>query len=541
MKSSHRSGTKPGGRRQPRRLGIQTLEDRCTPAAAYIQAGTLQIVGDETSDYAFVSEFKIESVPFVRVLMNGVVSDFLKSSLPKGIRFHGNGGDDWLDNNTSVAVQAWGGAGNDLLYGGSAADRLNGEGDNDLLVGREGNDNLSGDDGDDSLDGGVDVDTLTGGAGNDLLDGGDQSDKLLGSAGDDTIEGGGGNDSMYGGTGNDGMVGGQDKDYMTGDAGDDILLGGDGNDSLYGREDKDRLYGDNGNDTLIGHQGNDRLWGGDGKDRLEGHDGNDDLYGQDGNDRLYGGAGDDGLCGGLGDDYVNGSTGADRFLLFFEAGVDELSEVTDFNRNSDAHISFVPGNPGQGGKDWTYDEVEAADAALSLLHHALTQNTQLLKRFDGSALVFSRNDVIPDEAIPDGYDVDPDHVGAFNPGIFHDEPSQIAVYDYGFTFGIVPTLLEVIGLDWASASVNEQWDEFKAVSGWTQDKPSEFGPVYENAQGGWYYRADAGFVSDLARTNPVQDWAATFAYYFATSDTHDDDDVQAKLNTVGAFLESFVD
>jgi hypothetical protein len=541
MTPSHRFGTKPAGHR-PQRLGIQTLEDRCTPAAAYIQAGTLQIIGDETTDYAFVSEYTIESVGFVRVHMNSVVSDFLKSSLPKGIRFHGNGGDDWLDNNTSIAVQAWGGAGNDWLEGGSAADRLNGEDGNDLLVGNAGNDNLSGEDGDDSFDAGADVDTLTGGAGNDYMDGGDQTDKILGSAGDDILVGDGGNDSLYGGAGNDRMTGGPDKDYLTGDDGNDTMEGGDGNDSLYGRRDNDKLHGDDGNDTLIGHEGNDRLWGGDGKDRLEGHDGNDDLYGQDGNDRLYGGAGDDGLCGGTGVDYVNGSTGDDRFLLFWEAGVDELSEVTDYNSHVDAHVSFVPGAPGMGGKDWTYEEVEAVDAALALLHHhPLTQHTRLLKRLDGSPLIFDRNDVIPAEAIPDGYDVDPDHVGAYNPGIFPDESSAINVYDYGFTFGIVPTILEVIGLDWASASVNEQWDEFIAISGWTKDEPNPFGPAFEKAQGGWFYLAGAGFVDPLAQTNPTQDWAATFAYYFATSDTHDNDDVQAKLDTVAAFLATLTD
>jgi Ca2+-binding RTX toxin-like protein len=527
-------------RRRPRRLSFEALDDRLTPAVG-INAGALEIVGGAMSDYAMVWESNEGYEAFVHVNLNGAVTHYQKVLLPKGIKFDGKGGDDSLFNTASVVVQAKGGAGNDYLEGGPGKDMLNGGDDNDTLVGKAGNDRLDGGAGNDSIDGGTDVDSLYGASGNDVLIGGDNTDSLRGGAGNDTLDGGDGKDVLFGEGNDDSLLGGAGKDVLDGSDGDDVLFGGSEDDTLYGRVGNDRLQGDDGNDTLIGHQGNDQLFGGEDNDRLEGREDNDDLYGEDGDDRVYGGSGNDGLCGGLGINDVRDSSGADRFLILAQPSVDEFWELRDL-KDDDAGVVFVSGNDDNGGKSWTNDEVEAVDTALALLHHdPLTQGTQLLKRSDGSALIFARYAAMDPDAVPEGYEVDPDEIGAFNPGLFRGESSQISVFDFGFEVGIKSTIAEVIGIDWASQSANGQWDEFKAVSGWTQDKPGPWGPGYESSQGGWYYVADSGFVNAFAHTNPVQDWAATFAYYFLNGSTHDNADVQAKLDLVGSFLTSLAE
>jgi Ca2+-binding RTX toxin-like protein len=69
---------------------------------------------------------------------------------------------------TLGAVALSGGAGNDLLIGGSGADLIEGGEGNDTLIGNEGDDDLQGGAGSDLLNGGADDDTLRGGIGNDI-------------------------------------------------------------------------------------------------------------------------------------------------------------------------------------------------------------------------------------------------------------------------------------------------------------------------------------------------------------------------------------
>jgi hypothetical protein len=96
-------------------------------------------------------------------------------------------------------------------------------------------------------------------------------------------------------------------------------------------------YGDTGNDVLRGGSGNDLLYGGDGDDQLYGGAGNDRLYGQEGNDQLYGEAGNDGLFGGAGNDELYGGAGADRFLV--NSGTTPQKDKTD----EDAVLTFRRG------------------------------------------------------------------------------------------------------------------------------------------------------------------------------------------------------
>jgi Ca2+-binding RTX toxin-like protein len=73
------------------------------------------------------------------------------------------------------------------------------------------------------------------------------------------------------------LLPGQGNDTIFGGAGNDVILGMFGDDILYGEAGNDRLYGGLGNDTLYGGLGSDRLDGGEGANLLEGGSG-DDIY-----------------------------------------------------------------------------------------------------------------------------------------------------------------------------------------------------------------------------------------------------------------------
>ncbi|PIT71419.1 calcium-binding protein, partial [Limnohabitans sp. JirII-31] len=213
---------------------------------------------------------------------------------------------------------------------------------------------------------------INGLGGNDTLIGGNQDDVIDGGAGNDTLTGGTGNDTLTGGYGNDIYVFNQGdgadtiNDYdTTADNIDTLQLGSVllaanttldrvGNDlklswgtdmvtvqsyfsSAYNRVEKisfadgttwgiadiagklvqngtaeadsmtglseyaNRMNGLGGNDTLIGGNQDDVLNGGEGDDRLGGGDGNDTLTGGAGNDALYGEKGNDTYVFNLGD------------------------------------------------------------------------------------------------------------------------------------------------------------------------------------------------------------------------------------------------
>ncbi len=73
----------------------------------------------------------------------------------------------------------FGGSANDRLIGDGFSNGLFGFGGDDKVLGKDGNDTLSGNDGRDKLDGGKGNDQLTGGLGNDVLKGGKDSDTFV--------------------------------------------------------------------------------------------------------------------------------------------------------------------------------------------------------------------------------------------------------------------------------------------------------------------------------------------------------------------------
>ncbi|QEG01889.1 Bifunctional hemolysin/adenylate cyclase precursor [Stieleria maiorica] len=273
----------------------------------------------------------------------------------------GGQGDDTIvaADDFNIAVDFYGGAGNDFLVGGMLNDAINGGSGRDTLVGGLGADQMDGGgdpdevrggEGADTLYGGTGWDSLYGGSGNDRIDGDSGNDLLVGGTGTDVLQGGSGSDllyghldpaspgtsddsapdSLHGGTGNDFLDGGFGNDFLSGDEGHDQLFGNRGNDGLSGGTGDDTLDGGDGVDLLEGDSGADLLRGGDDDDVLYGNNrtnspgdlSGDVLYGQRGDDELHGQDGDDFLDGGDDADTLHGGDGTDR--LFGRDGQDVL-------------------------------------------------------------------------------------------------------------------------------------------------------------------------------------------------------------------------
>ena len=231
--------------------------------------------------------------------------DVVDTSLATGgvtVTFTGSGTGTVTATGTNVGFQqierVQTGAGNDTIFGGTAADSVDAGAGNDVLWGGGGADTLSGGDGDDTVIGGAGNDSLLGGAGNDrfIINPGDGSDTITGGAGNDTVDLSAFTGSVTvtltaPGTGTAGFSGGTTTFSQV-----ELVITGAGADTVNGSAGADRVETGAGNDRIFGGAGNDSLSGGDGADSLEGGDGDDTLEG---------GAGADTLAGGRGMDFVD--------------------------------------------------------------------------------------------------------------------------------------------------------------------------------------------------------------------------------------------
>ncbi|WGM31641.1 DUF4214 domain-containing protein [Brevundimonas sp. NIBR11] len=253
-----------------------------------------------------------------------------------------------------------GGAGDDVLIGGTSSDIINGGAGNDQIRAFSGDNILDGGDGDDIfyLGGGPANDIIRGGAGRDRIvvegtssvridlsrtdrveggfgtltisgvediTGGDGNDFLIGDAGANRLEGGAGGDRLFGGGGDDFLVGGAGIDEFQGGAGFDtvvlegarsaytfgffpaqtwIIDGPDGREAASGVE--AFQFSDGTYDVLqpgvLAAQARRNLVGTANSDTLTGGQSNDTLAGLGGDDILIGGSGSDTLDGGAGTD-----------------------------------------------------------------------------------------------------------------------------------------------------------------------------------------------------------------------------------------------
>jgi Ca2+-binding RTX toxin-like protein len=418
--------------------------------------------------------------------------------------------DDAIDGGNDMDT-VWGGPGLDDIVGGDGSDKLYGEADGDDIDGDAGDDTIDGGSGDDEIYGWGGEDYILGGSEKDSIYGGDKDDFVFGGTGNDSLKGEGGNDDVrgdfgvdevYGDDGDDELDGGADRDSVWGGIDNDKITGGLGNDRLDGQTGNDTLDGGSNNDTIYGGDGNDVLRGESDTDALYGNAGNDDLYGGDGTDALSGGDGLDGLVGGDGTDALAGDAGADRFLDFYQRallGRDWEDTYTDFADSVDAKIGFKDGSEEvyddvtYPAASWTGDELERADVALRVLHHA-TGNDELLEQRHNNRLVLIRQS-------------NDDGLYGWNTG------SKIYVTDLAAATDadLQSTVIHEIGHHWDDEW--RDWNEWKDLSDWRTADPDDE-DYTEVEDGGWWYLTDSAFVHDYCRDNPFEDFGTTFEFYF---------------------------
>lgn len=269
----------------------------------------------------------------------------------------------------SVAVEVFGGAGDDTLIG-----------DFD----RPGNEIFHGGPGQDRIDGWGGNDQIHGDEGNDFLDGGAGADVVLGGEGDDEVAGDGqavpGADVIDGGEGNDLL-----KEYVQ-YATDihppaNVSLDGAANDGRPGENDNvvnvERIIAHvSGVFTLS--EGNDdiQVWANmdSGPSTVQARGGDDRVVGHDASERIEGGPGNDYLEGGKGHDTIIGGPGKD--VIF--------GDETTSTCNPDFPESCVRyGNDVIDARDGEYDEVDCGpgmDRAIVDPQDVVAQNCEVVER-----------------------------------------------------------------------------------------------------------------------------------------------------------------
>jgi Ca2+-binding RTX toxin-like protein len=262
---------------------------------------------------------------------------------------------------------------------------INGDLEDNVIIGTDDGDSIYGDDGNDVIRGGKGNDDLRGGAGDDVITGG---------AGDDVIHGGGGSDTVSfiytsGPTLVDLAAG-----YANGAAGFDRLnsieniVGSDYYDDLYGDENANVISGGGGIDYLFGRLGDDSLYGGDDTDLLVGDLGNDVMDGGRGRDFIYGGDGNDIITGGAGGDYLNGGEKVDTFVytVATQSSYGNMDTIADFKDGKDIiDLSAIDAKTGSGLND-AFELVESFSGnagELVITYNESTNRTIVAADTDG--------------------------------------------------------------------------------------------------------------------------------------------------------------
>ncbi len=541
-------------------IEYHALESRQLLAATVswdASAQVISIVADSADDQVTIAPLNSSEIQ-VQVAGSGQWN--FSSVFVVRVDFWGGSGNDRFENLTDIASRAYGQAGNDWLSGGSGIDVLNGGNGDDSLFGNHGNDQLLGSDGHDWLEGGEGDDYLSGFVGNDQLFGGAGNDIVYGQAGDDVCWGDGGDDRVRGHADNDQLYGGDGADYMMGDQGDDELDGGGGNDRVYGYFGNDILRGGVGHDQIYGSDGDDQLFGGDGDDILRSGNGQDQLYGENGNDRLYGEADDDVLRGGQGNDILRGGSGHDSLMagdansndtLYGEVGSDRFlvqtgDYISDFG-GDDATLRFE-----NRTSVWNDREIEVLDGAFSQLFETTGNNRLLRDSLDPNPLTFFKYSDLNGAAGINSLSTSGTQSwvnGQWqwtytytreirlldwneNSSWYNDQFQSVTLHEIGHNWD---SLLE---MSQVSSQASQLWQTFLNLSGWRDTNPNS--NVYtQSHDGNWWYLDGATFAESYGQTNPYEDWATIWEYYFNPgNDASLTADLQPKLDQMQALFDA---
>ncbi len=308
------------------------------PKTTELRGGDDVYVGSDIHEQVIAGSGSDEAFTYggVDLFVGGGGADVAHTGRGADIAEGGQGRDRLFGERGSDVLNGNGGA--DALYGGGGDDVLEGGRGADALVGGWGRDTAeyggsrsgvevrlwagTGAGGDAAGDTLRKVENVGGSDRGDLLQGDGEDNRLMGRAGADRLAGRDGDDTLFGEEGGDTLLGEAGRDRLFGGVGYDSLRGGAGADLLQGNEGGDHLRGEGGRDTLQGGRGEDLLEGGWGADRLVGSGGADRLFGGAGADDISGGGGPDRIRGGRGDDRIDGGGGGDR--IWTGAGADTL-------------------------------------------------------------------------------------------------------------------------------------------------------------------------------------------------------------------------
>ena len=247
-----------------------------------------------------------------------------------------------------------GGAGNDTINGGSAADVIYGGAGNDSLYARAGVDHVYGDDGNDTI--AVGTDFIDGTSSGSVYDGGVGEDVLLAREANESVDLTAGVASYSG------------SSYTVSNF-EDVMLNSiaSGTDMVKGSDGANRISPDSPSTSLGFHES------------VHAMGGSDYVRGGSAADTLYGGDGDDTLLGGGGGDLLYGETGSNTYV--YESATDSTSsspdEIFDFESGAD-RIDLSGLSP-------TQVTVQAAGSAQTL--HASTPTGELVVKIDGAVNV----------------------------------------------------------------------------------------------------------------------------------------------------------
>ena len=165
------------------------------------------------------------------------------------------------------------------------------------------------------------------------LFGGDAADVLNGLAGDDRLVGNGGSDQLNGGDGID------TADYRFAGSRVSVSLANIGSQDTLGAG-IDILSGI---ENLTGSAFKDQLGGDTAANSLDGLDGKDRLKGEAGDDSIEGGTGADQLTGGLGADVLTGGSDADIFVYsaLADSRTGTVDRITDLSKSDRIDLSAI--------------------------------------------------------------------------------------------------------------------------------------------------------------------------------------------------------
>ncbi len=283
----------------------------------------------------------------------------------ESIAIVGSSGNDTITNSSSLAATINGGAGDDILQGGTGTDQVKIEASTlnaTLSVNTTASQSTGA--GTDTL-GGFESIAILGSVGNDIItNNSNLPATLAGSAGDDAITGGSAGESLSGGTGGDTLAGGQANDTLVGGADDDryvftaaaaVSLGADTIDDIGGTSDSLEFGGFNpgaGNGITV------NLGTGSFMDNTASGPfltltiaagAIENVTGTDRADNLTGSSVANILTGRSGNDALVGSTGDDRYVFTAAPGVNLGTDtVTEPGGGTADIFDFGNFNPGTG-------------------------------------------------------------------------------------------------------------------------------------------------------------------------------------------------